>query len=298
MAKRKVGSLEVSVAGLGCNNFGMRIDEDAHKPWSTPPSTPAINNFDTADIYGDGQVRGVPRPALGQPPGRRRDHHQGRGMRVARGRAAGARRGHAGHRRQPARGCGTDYVDLYLLHMPDPEDARSARRSARSPSSSPRARCGRSAARTSPREQLEDGRRGGQGLGVPRFVNVQNNYSLLDRARRSRRAPRVRAARHHAHALLPARERRAHRQVPRGEAPPEGTRLAAWGDRGRGDARRREAGRRSSACTAYAKRHGHTLPELALSWLAGAPDGRERDRRRDDARAGAGQRGRHAARGS
>ena len=38
---RRVGSLEVSVAGLGCNNFGMRIDEDAREGGRRPRSTPA-----------------------------------------------------------------------------------------------------------------------------------------------------------------------------------------------------------------------------------------------------------------
>ena len=46
--------LSVSVVGLGCNNFGGRIDQ-AGDPgaWSTRPLDAGITLFDTADIYGD-----------------------------------------------------------------------------------------------------------------------------------------------------------------------------------------------------------------------------------------------------
>jgi aryl-alcohol dehydrogenase-like predicted oxidoreductase len=56
----------------------------------------------------------------------------------------------------------------------------------------------------------------------------------------------------------------------RGEAPPEGTRLAAWGDRASGmltDERLDVVDRLDE----YARAHGHTLTELALSWLATCP---------------------------
>ena len=75
---RSVGSLEVSVAGLGCNNFGMRIDEAASKDVVDAALDAGINHFDTADIYGEGTLGGVPRPGPRQPPRRRRHHHQGR----------------------------------------------------------------------------------------------------------------------------------------------------------------------------------------------------------------------------
>ena len=84
----------------------------------------------------------------------------------------------------------------------------------------------------------------------------------------------------------------------RGEAPPEGTRLAAWGDRGRDmlTDERIDVGRAAGASTREA--HGHTLAELALSWLAACPAVGERDRRCDHARAGARQRRRHRRPGS
>jgi hypothetical protein len=47
MDTRRIGSLEVSVVGPGCNNFGRRLDSDA-----TSAVDAGINFFDTADVYG------------------------------------------------------------------------------------------------------------------------------------------------------------------------------------------------------------------------------------------------------
>ena len=52
MRTRKIGSLEVSVVGLGCNNFGGRIDEAATKAVVDAALDAGITLFDTADIYG------------------------------------------------------------------------------------------------------------------------------------------------------------------------------------------------------------------------------------------------------
>src|SRR4029079_9701527 len=49
---RSLGSLRVSVVGLGCNNFGMRIDDDATARVVSAALDAGINFFDTADIYG------------------------------------------------------------------------------------------------------------------------------------------------------------------------------------------------------------------------------------------------------
>ena len=49
---RRIGELEVSVAGLGCNNFGIRIDEKASKAVVDAAIDVGVTHFDTADIYG------------------------------------------------------------------------------------------------------------------------------------------------------------------------------------------------------------------------------------------------------
>jgi aryl-alcohol dehydrogenase-like predicted oxidoreductase len=51
-ATRRIGSLEVSAAGLGCNNFGMRIDEDRSRAVVDAALDAGVNHFDTADLYG------------------------------------------------------------------------------------------------------------------------------------------------------------------------------------------------------------------------------------------------------
>lgn len=52
MEKRRIGSLEVSVVGLGCNNFGGRIDEQRTAAVVDAALDAGINFFDTADVYG------------------------------------------------------------------------------------------------------------------------------------------------------------------------------------------------------------------------------------------------------
>src|SRR5688572_9712723 len=70
METRKIGSLDVSVVGIGCNNFGMRIDEAQTKTVVDAAIDAGINFFDTADVYGG---RGKSEEFLGKALGKRRD---------------------------------------------------------------------------------------------------------------------------------------------------------------------------------------------------------------------------------
>jgi aryl-alcohol dehydrogenase-like predicted oxidoreductase len=49
---RRIGSLDVSVVGIGCNNFGRRLDEKATAKVVNAAIEERINFFDTADSYG------------------------------------------------------------------------------------------------------------------------------------------------------------------------------------------------------------------------------------------------------
>src|SRR5207245_4153895 len=69
MQTRRVGSLDVSVVGLGCNNFGWRIDADASAQVINAAIESGITFFDTADRYGKGQSEDF----LGRALGPRRD---------------------------------------------------------------------------------------------------------------------------------------------------------------------------------------------------------------------------------
>src|SRR5436305_1719189 len=52
MESRTIGSLEVSVLGLGCNNFGRRVDEAGTRRVVDAAIDAGVTLFDTADIYG------------------------------------------------------------------------------------------------------------------------------------------------------------------------------------------------------------------------------------------------------
>jgi aryl-alcohol dehydrogenase-like predicted oxidoreductase len=52
MDTRRIGSLEVSVVGLGCNNFGRRLDSDSTSAVVDAALDVGITFFDTADVYG------------------------------------------------------------------------------------------------------------------------------------------------------------------------------------------------------------------------------------------------------
>src|SRR3954454_11891574 len=53
MRTRKLGPLEVTVVGLGCNNFGGRVDEDGTRAVVDAALDAGVTFFDTADIYGN-----------------------------------------------------------------------------------------------------------------------------------------------------------------------------------------------------------------------------------------------------
>jgi aryl-alcohol dehydrogenase-like predicted oxidoreductase len=66
---RKLGLLEVSVVGLGCNNFGRRVDEAGTRAVVGAALEAGVTFFDTAESYGGGQSEAY----LGQALRGRRD---------------------------------------------------------------------------------------------------------------------------------------------------------------------------------------------------------------------------------
>ena len=128
MEYRTLGNsgLLVSVVGLGCNNFGSRLDADRTQTVVDAAIDAGVTLFDTADMYGQG---GGSETFLGQALKGRRDEvvlatkfgHQQFDMGY--GVAAGAKGGRAYIRRaveESLRRLQTDYIDLYQLHTPDP----------------------------------------------------------------------------------------------------------------------------------------------------------------------------------
>src|SRR2546423_9696080 len=118
MQTRKIGSLEVSVVGLGCNNFGWRIDAEASAKVIDAAIESRITFFDTADRYGKGQSEDF----LGRALGARRDQiilATKFGMEMEKGQQ-GASPQYIGEAIEASlRRLKTDRIDLYQLHQPD-----------------------------------------------------------------------------------------------------------------------------------------------------------------------------------
>jgi aryl-alcohol dehydrogenase-like predicted oxidoreductase len=177
--KRKIGSLDVSLVGLGCNNFGIRLDLAKTTEVVHAALDAGIDFFDTADVYG----------------GTRSEEFLGKALGKARSRVVVAtkfgipldeqRKGGAGpeYIRRAAedslRRLGTDVIDLYQLHRPDPEV----------PIADTLGALGELVAQGKVREigcsnfsALElHAANAAVPAGAPRFVGVQNEYRLLVR---------------------------------------------------------------------------------------------------------------------
>jgi aryl-alcohol dehydrogenase-like predicted oxidoreductase len=266
---RKVGSLDVSVAGLGCNNFGMRIDEDASKAVVDAALDAGVNHFDTAEMYGGG----LSEEFLGRALGARRDDAiittKFGGRRgedgVAPGSAANMRRA----LEVSLTRLDTDHIDLYLLHVPDEStpifETLTALNEAVDQGKVREIGCSNFTA-----AMLDDAAKVAADNGLRPFVNAQNNYSLLERGIEDDALPAIERLGMTLMPYFPLASGVLTGKYTRGEAAPEGTRLAAWGDRAgamMSDDRMEIVERLDQ----YARDHGHTLPELALSGLAGCP---------------------------
>jgi aryl-alcohol dehydrogenase-like predicted oxidoreductase len=178
MEQRRIGSLAVSVVGLGCNNFGGRLDAAAAARVVHTALDAGITLFDTAELYGEGRSEEYLGRAL-----------RGRRQNVVVATKFGYKTAPSNHRGQPAnvlraveaslRRLGTDYIDLFQLHSPDPStpiaDTLGAldelvrlgkvREIGSSNFTAPMIRASEHAVKA----------------GHARFVSVQNEYSLMHR---------------------------------------------------------------------------------------------------------------------
>ncbi len=122
MRTRKLGPLEVTVVGLGCNNFGSRIDEDATRAVVDAALAAGVTFFDTADIYGNS---GGSEDVLGRVLDGRRDQIV---LATKFGKPMGDDATHRGSRDYILRALDaslrrlqTDVIDLYQQHEEDPD---------------------------------------------------------------------------------------------------------------------------------------------------------------------------------
>ncbi|OKI69038.1 aldo/keto reductase [Micromonospora sp. CB01531] len=276
MTYRRLGDsgLVVSVVGIGCNNFGRKLDLDGTRAVVEAALDAGINFFDTADIYGEPQ--GSSEELLGQAlKGHREDvvvaTKFGMDMHGLNGPdfdARGARRYIARAVEASLRRLGTDHIDLYQMHEPDPDTPIDETLAALD-----------DLVRTGKVRYLGNSNFAGWQIadadwtassqGRTRFISAQNHYSLLER--------RVEAE------VIPACERFGLGMLPffplanglltgkyhRGEVPPAGSRLSGGG---------RYAERLAAAdwdtieaIEAYAAERGISMLQVAIGGLAARP---------------------------
>ncbi|MDZ4827372.1 MAG: aldo/keto reductase [Actinomycetota bacterium] len=271
MQTRNIGSLTVSAVGLGCNNFGMRIDEAATKQVVSAALDAGITFYDTADIYGGT----LSEEYLGRALGTRRDD-----VLVATkfgGPIDDERKGGASApyvRRavdDSLKRLGTDRIDLYQLHFPD--QAVSVEETLGALDELVRAGKVREigASNFSP-ELIDESEATSAKQRWARFVSVQNEYSLLRRG--PERNGVLDACVRHGIAFLPyfpLASGMLTGKYQRAGEPPKGTRLAGLPEERRERALSDKNFDKVEALDGWARDHGHSLLELAFSWLLARP---------------------------
>jgi aryl-alcohol dehydrogenase-like predicted oxidoreductase len=262
---RRIGSLAVSVVGLGCNNFGKRLDAAASSAVVHAALDAGITFFDTADIYGGTRSEEY----LGRALGARRDEvviATKFGMRVDDERQ-GARPEYVRRAVEDSlRRLGTDRIDLYQLHRPDPTvpiaDTLGALDELVRAGKVREIGCSNFSA-----EQLREAEAAVQ-PGAARFVSVQNEYSLLHReperdvlAECERLGLAFLPYFPLASGLLTGKYRQ-------GQPAPQGSRIqAGW----HAELLTEENLTIVERLIDFASARGHTLLELAFSWLLAHP---------------------------
>ena len=246
--------LEVSRVGLGCNNFGRRLDLEGTRAVVEAALAEGITFFDTADIYGGGKSEQF----LGEILDGRRDQ-------VVLATKFGMGEGGRGTRNYLRRALAislerlrTDHVDLYYYHRPDGE--------------------------TPIPETIEAMHELGEegtvrAIGVSNFsveqldeaveagpvAALQNRYSLLQRDAEADLLPRCAELGVSFIPYFPLASGLLTGKYRRGEAAPAGTRLEG------SDRLTDEAFDQVEALDEFSRARGHTLLELAIAGLASQP---------------------------
>ena len=264
MEQRRIGSLPVTVVGIGCNNFGARIDEKRTEEVVNAALAAGINFFDTADAYGEGKSEEL----LGRFVGGRRSQvivATKFGLEMA-GQGSGARPEYIRKAFDASlRRLKTDYIDLYQLHKPDPDvpiaetlgalddlvKAGKVREIGCSNFSAQQLREAAAASTAHP--------------GSARFVSVQNEYSLLHREPEEGVLAECERERLAFLPFFPLMSGLLTGKYRKGQPIPQDTRVAKF------ERYRRllteENLDRVEALIGFAESRGHTVLELAFSWL-------------------------------
>ncbi|HEY5797883.1 MAG TPA: aldo/keto reductase [Bosea sp. (in: a-proteobacteria)] len=261
--------LRVSLVGLGCNNFGGRIDLDATRKVVDAAIESGITLFDTADIYGE---KAGSETALGQLLGSRRKDivlASKFGMKMFHGGEGGSRRYIMSAVEESLTRLKTDWIDLYQFHKPDPltpidETLRALEDLVR------QGKVRYIGCSNMPGWQVADAQWTARDLGIGGFASAQDEYSLL---KRGAEADLIPAISHFGMGLLPyfplangALTGKYKRNAPM----PDGARLTKLPVRA-GQIFSDQNWTKIEALSAFCEKRGKTLVELAFSWLAAQP---------------------------
>ncbi len=263
--------LLVSVVGLGCNNFGRKLDVDGTRAVVDAAIDAGVTLLDTADVYGE---LGGSETFLGEVLAGRRDKvvlatkWGAQGGDMGYGPAAGAKGGRAYVRRaveESLRRLRTDHIDLYQLHTPDPE----------TPIAETIAAVSELVAEGKVRYvghsnftgwQIAEAAHTAREVGGVPFVSAQNHWSLLERAAEQEVVP---AARHYGLGVLPyfpLANGLLTGKVRRATGIPEGSRLA-----GRSHLVTEERLDTVERLVAWGEKHDRSLLEIGIGALAAQP---------------------------
>jgi aryl-alcohol dehydrogenase-like predicted oxidoreductase len=266
--KRKIGTLSVTVVGIGCNNFGGRIDEKRTEEVINASIDAGINFFDTADIYADGKSEEL----LGRFLGRRRSEviiatKFGYEME---GQPGGARPEYirkafgASLRRLK-----TDYIDLYQQHVPDTDvpiaETLGALDELVRSGKVREIGCSNFSAQQIREAEAASAARPGSA----RFVSVQNEYSLLHREPEDEVLAECEQHRLAFLPFFPLKSGLLTGKYRKGQPIPSDTRVAKF-ERYR-KLLTEENLDKVEALVDFAESRGHRILELAFSWLLAHP---------------------------
>ena len=263
--------LRVSVVGLGCNNFGGRIDLEATRTVIQKPLDLGITLFDTADVYGEA---GGSETAMGQVLGdRRKQIVLASKFAMPMNKAEtlkGASRGYIMSAVEASlRRLKTDWIDLYQLHRPDPltpieETLRALDDLVR------QGKVRYIGCSNLPAWQVVEAQWTAKHLNLNAFVSCQDEYSLVVREIERELVPAMQRYELGLLPFFPLASGLLTGKYQRNSAMPAGTRLTntqRLADRFLTEQNWRIAERLGD----FAASRGRTLLELAFSWLANRP---------------------------
>jgi aryl-alcohol dehydrogenase-like predicted oxidoreductase len=273
MEIRNLGTsgLRVSLVGLGCNNFGGRLDLEGSRKVVHKALDLGITLFDTADTYGN---RGGSETILGEVLGSRRNDivlatKFGWVMDEARGLKGASRRYIMSAVEASLTRLRTDHIDLYQQHRPDPltpiEETLRALDDLVRQGKVRYIGCSNLVA-----WQVADAQWTAKSRNLNAFVSCQDEYSLVARDIERELIPAMQAHRLGLLPFFPLASGLLTGKYRRDQAPAAGTRFA-----GAPGLRDRHGSERNFAIVekleAFASARGHSLLELAFSWLAARP---------------------------